>query len=79
MSFASQCEKLASYSDLINDEIKHAIRFIKDTPDMDEEQSTMIAKSFAAGISQLALLKTPLLLESLRVETTASATKELEF
>jgi len=79
MSFASQCVKLESYAELVCDEYKHAVRFIKDTPDMDEEQSAMIAKSFAAGIAQLALLRAPLILAAIDLETPASVAEELGF
>jgi len=72
MSFARQCEKLESYSELVNDEFKHAIRFIKDTPNMTADENEMIAKSFAAGIAQLALLRAPLILAALELEMPAS-------
>ena len=56
-------------AELISDEWKHAQRFIASTEGLTEKESEIIAKTFAAGISQIAHLRTPLILEALRLET----------
>ena len=73
MSLDSHCKELANFSELIVDELKHAQRLILCHDELTEDESLLIAKTMAAGIAQIAMMKTPLIMAALELETPVCA------
>jgi len=72
MALEDHCRHLADLGELINDEIKHAIKLLVISGEMTDKENEMVAASFAAGISQLAMLRLPLIVEASRLEQEAA-------
>ena len=73
MSFAQHCTELANLSDLICDEFRHAQKLLLCHNELTETESEIVAKTIAAGIGQLAMLRVPLMMAALDLETEAAA------
>ena len=70
---ADHCSELADLAELVVDENKHALRLVASKKELTEKEVQLLASSFAAGIAQIAMLRQPLILEALRLETPARA------
>ena len=68
---ADHCSELADLAELVVDENKHALRLVATKKELTEKEVKLLASSFAAGIAQIAMLRQPLILEALRLETPA--------
>jgi hypothetical protein len=71
MSLDSHCAELANFSELIVDELKHAQRLILCHDELTDDESLLVAKTLAAGIGQIAMMRNPLILAALELETPA--------
>ncbi len=73
MEFGGHCKALEEVADLVCDEIKHAVNMVNRAEDgLTDHESTLIAASFAAAISQLNLLRLPLMAEAIDLEMEAT-------
>ena len=69
----NHCKELADLAELVVDENKHARRLVASKKELTEKETQLLAASFAAGIAQIAMLRQPLILEALRLETPVRA------
>ena len=72
MALEAHCKHLCGLAELVNDEIKHAIKLLVISGEMTDKETEMVAASFAAGIAQVAMLRLPLIVEASRVEQEAA-------
>ena len=73
MTFDQHCTELAGLSDLIVDEFKHAQKLLLCHNVLTETESEIVAKTIAAGVGQLAMLRMPLMMAALDLENEAAA------
>ena len=69
---ADHCSELADLAELVVDENKHALRLVATKKELTDKETKLMAASFAAGIAQIALIRQPLIIEALRLETPAN-------
>ena len=67
------CKELTDLAELVVDENKHALRLVATKQELTDKEVKLLASSFAAGIAQIALIRQPLIIEALRLETPARA------
>ena len=73
MDFGGHCKGLDEVAELVCDEIKHATRMINNQGSkLTEYETQLICASFAAAISQLNLLRLPLMAEAISLEMEAT-------
>ena len=68
----NHCSELADLAELVVDENKHALRLVASKKELTSKEVQLLASSFAAGIAQIALIRQPLIIEALRLETPAN-------
>lgn len=69
MLFQDHCSELANLAELVVDENKHAIKLLASKKDLTDKEVKLLAASFAAGIAQWSMLRMPLFLEAIELET----------
>lgn len=68
---SSHCKDLSNLAELVVDETKHALRLVASQKQLSPKEEKLVASSFAAGISQIALIRMPLISEAIRLEMPA--------